>query len=91
VNHGGSDFQEILNAFRPKTLRDLKRFVGEHEAEDLAQEVSINVNRAAKATFNPKPQSLQSPPASPDEPGGGPAPWCWPRALLKNILAGAWQ
>jgi RNA polymerase sigma-70 factor (ECF subfamily) len=55
LSHGGSEFQEIHNAFRPKILRYLKRFVGEHEAEDLTQEVFIKVNQALE-TFKGESQ-----------------------------------
>lgn len=40
------DFQEIHDAFRPKILRYLSRFVDTHEAEELTQEVFLKVSRA---------------------------------------------
>ena len=38
-------FQDIHNTFRPRILRYLGRLVGKHEAEDLAQEVFVKVER----------------------------------------------
>lgn len=55
MSHGGSESHEIHNAFRPKILRYLKRFVGEHEGEDLTQEVFIKVNQALE-TFRGESQ-----------------------------------
>ena len=40
------DFQVIHDEFRPKIQRYLSRLVGEHEAEDLTQEVFIKISRA---------------------------------------------
>jgi len=42
------DFQKIYDAYQPKILRYLAYLVGEHEAEDLTQEVFVKVNRAIK-------------------------------------------
>lgn len=39
------EFQKIYDAFRPKILRYLTRLTGEHEAEDLTQEVFVKVNQ----------------------------------------------
>jgi RNA polymerase sigma-70 factor (ECF subfamily) len=41
-------FQEIYDDFHPKLLRYLARMVGEAEAEDLAQEVFVKIDRALK-------------------------------------------
>jgi len=38
-------FQDIHDTFRPRVLCYLARLVGEHEAEDLAQEVFVKVER----------------------------------------------
>jgi RNA polymerase sigma-70 factor (ECF subfamily) len=40
------EFEAIHGTYRPKIVRYLARFVGEHEAEDLAQEVFVRVARA---------------------------------------------
>ena len=40
------EFQSIHDTFRPKILRYLARFVGEHEAEDLTQTVMVKVSEA---------------------------------------------
>jgi RNA polymerase sigma-70 factor (ECF subfamily) len=40
------EFQEIYDAFQPKTHRYLTQLVGEGEAEDLTQEVFVKVSRA---------------------------------------------
>jgi RNA polymerase sigma-70 factor, ECF subfamily len=40
------EFQKIHDTFRPKIYRYLLRMVGEHEAEDLTQEVFLKVNQA---------------------------------------------
>ena len=40
------DFQKIYDVYQPKILRYLTYLVGEHEAEDLTQEVFVKVNRA---------------------------------------------
>lgn len=42
------DFQEIYQEFQPKIRRYLARVVGEHEAEDLIQEVFMRVARGLK-------------------------------------------
>lgn len=42
------EFQKIYNSFRPRILRYLRRLVGEHEAEDLTQEVFLKVNKSLK-------------------------------------------
>jgi RNA polymerase sigma-70 factor (ECF subfamily) len=39
------EFDKIHADFRPKVLRHLTRMVGEHEAEDLTQEVFVKINR----------------------------------------------
>ena len=49
------EFQKIHEAFRPKIHRYLTRLVGEHEAEDLTQEVFVKVSRALK-TFRGESQ-----------------------------------
>jgi RNA polymerase sigma-70 factor (ECF subfamily) len=43
---GKTSFQEIYERFRPGVLRFLSRLVGEEEAEDVAQEVFLRVDRA---------------------------------------------
>jgi len=40
--------EEIYDTFKPKILRYLKRLVGEHEAEDLTQEVFTKIGEALK-------------------------------------------
>lgn len=40
------DFEEIYREFFPKVLSYLRRLVGRHEAEDLAQEVFLKVSAA---------------------------------------------
>ncbi len=49
--HGGAptEFDAIHRSYRPKIVRYLARFVGEHEAEDLAQEVFVRVARGLPA------------------------------------------
>ena len=42
------EFQKIYDTFRPKILRYLTRLIGEHEAEDLTQEVFAMVGRGLK-------------------------------------------
>ena len=42
------EFQKIYDTFRPKILRYLTRLIGEHEAEDLTQEVFAKVGRGLK-------------------------------------------
>jgi RNA polymerase sigma-70 factor (ECF subfamily) len=39
-------FQNIYEAYQPKILRYLTHMVGEHEAEDLTQEVFVRVSQA---------------------------------------------
>jgi RNA polymerase sigma-70 factor (ECF subfamily) len=46
MTDGHIPFQEIHDEFRPKILRYLTRMVGEHEAEDLTQEVFVKVSQA---------------------------------------------
>lgn len=55
VNDPQSDFQKIYEIFQPKILRYLTRLIGEHEAEDITQEVFIKVNQALK-TFRGESQ-----------------------------------
>jgi RNA polymerase sigma-70 factor, ECF subfamily len=43
------DFRKIYDEFRPRILRYLTRLVGEGEAEDLAQEVFVKIDRGLKA------------------------------------------
>lgn len=40
------EFDALHRSYRPKIVRYLARFVGEHDAEDLAQEVFVRVARA---------------------------------------------
>ncbi len=40
-----TDFRRIFDIFQPKILRYLARLVGEHEAEDLTQEVFFKVSQ----------------------------------------------
>ena len=42
------DFGKIYEDFRPRILRYLTRLVGEGEAEDLAQEVFVKIDRGLK-------------------------------------------
>jgi len=42
------EFQKIYDTFQPKIHRYLTRLVGEHEAEDLTQEVFIKVSQGLK-------------------------------------------
>jgi RNA polymerase sigma-70 factor (ECF subfamily) len=49
VTKGNFTFQEVHDEFRPKILRYLTRMVGEHEAEDMTQEVFVKVSRALPA------------------------------------------
>ncbi len=49
------EFQKIHETFRPKIHRYLTRLVGEHEAEDLTQEVFAKVSRALE-TFRGESQ-----------------------------------
>jgi len=55
MNHEKLDLREIHDTFRPKIRRYLIRLVGEHEAEDLAQEVFVRVSQALK-TFRGESQ-----------------------------------
>jgi len=48
MSDSGTEFPKIYDAFRPKILRYLTRLVGEHEAEDLTQEVFIKVSQGLK-------------------------------------------
>ncbi len=41
-----TDFRKIYDTFQPRILRYLRRLVGEHEAEDLTQEVFAKVSQA---------------------------------------------
>jgi RNA polymerase sigma-70 factor (ECF subfamily) len=43
------DFRQIYEAFRPRIVRYLTRLAGEAEAEDLAQEVFVKVDRGLGA------------------------------------------
>jgi len=43
------NFEQIHADFRPKVQRYLARMVGEHEAEDLTQEVFVKIHRALPA------------------------------------------
>ena len=49
------EFQKIHEAFRPKIYRYLTHLVGDHEAEDLTQEVFVKVSRALE-TFRGESQ-----------------------------------
>lgn len=42
------EFQKIHDDFRPKILRYLTRMIGEHDAEDMTQEVFVKINRGLK-------------------------------------------
>ncbi len=42
------EFQEIYRIFQPRIVRYLTRLIGEHEAEDLAQEVFVKVAQGLK-------------------------------------------
>ncbi len=44
-----TDFRKIHDQFRPRILRYLTRLVGEAEAEDLAQEVFVKIDRGLKS------------------------------------------
>jgi len=46
MNAGELDFERIYDTFGPKIQRYLTRLVGEHEAEDLTQEVFLKVSQA---------------------------------------------
>lgn len=43
------EFQKIYDDYQPKILRFLARLIGDHEAEDLTQEVFVKVSQALKA------------------------------------------
>ena len=49
MSHAEIEYQEIHDTFRPKIHRYLTRLVGEHEAEDLTQEVFVKVSQALKS------------------------------------------
>ena len=49
------EFKDIYDDFQPKIYRYLSRLVGAHEAEDMAQEVFLKVNKALK-TFRGESQ-----------------------------------
>lgn len=55
MSHAELEFREIHDTFRPKIHRYLTRLVGEHEAEDLTQEVFAKVSQALK-TFRGESQ-----------------------------------
>lgn len=40
------NFQEIYTVYQPKILRYMVRLVGEHEAEDLTQDIFVKVSQA---------------------------------------------
>ena len=42
------EFQTIYATFQPKILRYVRHLVGEHEAEDLTQEIFVKVSQALK-------------------------------------------
>jgi RNA polymerase sigma-70 factor (ECF subfamily) len=44
VRPGSLDFQAVHDQFRPRVLRQLKRLVGDGEAEDLTQSVMLKVS-----------------------------------------------
>ena len=52
---GELDFQKIYDTYQPRILRYLVRLVGEHEAEDLAQEVFVKISQALE-TFRGESQ-----------------------------------
>ena len=52
---GELQFQEIYDTFQPKVLRYLVRLVGEHDAEDLTQEVFVKIGLRLK-TFRGEAQ-----------------------------------
>jgi RNA polymerase sigma-70 factor (ECF subfamily) len=45
MNHGAQDFRTIYASYHPRIFRYLTRLVGQSEAEDLAQEVFLRVNK----------------------------------------------
>jgi len=46
MNASELGFQEIYDAYQPKILRYLSRFIGESEAEDLTQETFVKVHQS---------------------------------------------
>jgi RNA polymerase sigma-70 factor (ECF subfamily) len=42
------NLQEIYAAYQPKILRYMMRLVGEHEAEDLTQDIFVKVSQALR-------------------------------------------
>ena len=55
MSYDESEFQKIHETFRPRICRYLTHLVGEHEAEDLTQEVFVKVSRALE-TFRGESQ-----------------------------------
>lgn len=55
MSHNELEFQDLDVTFRPKIYRYLARLVGEHEAEDLTQEVFVKIYQALK-TFRGESQ-----------------------------------
>ena len=55
MNDSELEFQKIYDAYQPRLLRYLVRLIGEHDAEDLTQEVFVKVNQALK-TFRGESQ-----------------------------------
>jgi RNA polymerase sigma-70 factor (ECF subfamily) len=55
MSDGELEFEKIHHTFRLKILRYLTRLVGEHEAEDVAQEVFVKVNQGLQ-TFRGEAQ-----------------------------------
>ena len=55
MNQVELEFDQVHADFRPKVQRYLTRLVGEHEAEDLTQEVFVKISRALK-TFRGESQ-----------------------------------
>jgi RNA polymerase sigma-70 factor (ECF subfamily) len=47
--NGEIDFNEVYEKFQPKILHYLSRLTGQHEAEDIAQEVFEKVSRGLKS------------------------------------------
>ena len=46
---GALEFKQIYDEFQPRILRYLRYLIGEHDAEDLTQEVFVKVNQALPA------------------------------------------
>ncbi|MEW5938380.1 MAG: RNA polymerase sigma factor [Chloroflexota bacterium] len=46
MNASELDFQTIYDAYQPKILRYLSRFIGESEAEDLTQDTLVKVHQS---------------------------------------------